>query len=610
MPRCSHVLAFFVLAAALAPRLWAQQAHQEPPRVVPQEQREALTPDTSIAAEEPAENLGSVSSTTLSMDFADMPCARVPRPLAPAQVVRVAVERKVDDKEQKRQRRENVKTADGIPAVRTTEVLRTESRVHTRITTVTAMATITSQTYGALEPPDVFVEREVRRVIELVESPEYRVADRQAALRSQAHAILVEMTEPQVLGALVLARYRERLSTEQWRIFLAHLSRLFFSSFIVSLEDHRGSQFAVIETLRPSPLRARVVAQLVSAREEVPLSFRLAARPDRWVLYDIHIRNVSLMRNYRKQFREILLDQPAETLLERLKLAIERDPIASAGKPVAPRPALPPEALPAFEADIQQPAAAPQPEGKVVEERLLGQDTQITTGAALCTITTTNTWGVLTTLTISTVYTTLTQTIDFLTVTERILDTEQEVTLPRDAIGVVRVTVDRVLAYLSKPDYDEPGKPAYYRQKVRDAMVQAVNMDLVGQLTLSRYYRKFEQEEFEDFKTAFSELLFGNYIEHLEKYTDEKFIIDGVKELTDTKAQVHTRTVTRTKEIPIDFSMALIDSQWYIYDLRIEGISLVKNFRTQFRDILMRGTPRELIDKIKDKVKSNAEQTN
>jgi phospholipid transport system substrate-binding protein len=88
-------------------------------------------------------------------------------------------------------------------------------------------------------------------------------------------------------------------------------------------------------------------------------------------------------------------------------------------------------------------------------------------------------------------------------------------------------------------------------------------------------------------------------------YTDEKIVYDKER-IKKNKALVYTRVITSTKEIPLDYRMVSISGDWKVYDVLIEGVSLVKNYRSQFREMLKNKDPEYLLDTLRKKVKEKA----
>ena len=73
--------------------------------------------------------------------------------------------------------------------------------------------------------------------------------------------------------------------------------------------------------------------------------------------------------------------------------------------------------------------------------------------------------------------------------------------------------------------------------------------------------------------------------------------------VSETQAEVQTKIVTSSKEIPISYRVILKDGAWKVYDVVIENVSLVLNYRTQFNDILAKNTPEQLLEILRKKVK-------
>ena len=84
-------------------------------------------------------------------------------------------------------------------------------------------------------------------------------------------------------------------------------------------------------------------------------------------------------------------------------------------------------------------------------------------------------------------------------------------------------------------------------------------------------------------------------------YTNEQVLFDRDTMLSENKAEVQTRIITKSAEIPIDYRVYLHDGKWKVYDVVVEGISLVQNYRTQFREILANNPPEEVLKILREK---------
>jgi phospholipid transport system substrate-binding protein len=85
------------------------------------------------------------------------------------------------------------------------------------------------------------------------------------------------------------------------------------------------------------------------------------------------------------------------------------------------------------------------------------------------------------------------------------------------------------------------------------------------------------------------------------EYHNEKIVYGDEKIVDDKWALVRTKIKREALEIPVDYKMKLINGHWKIYDVVVEGVSLVKNYRTQFNTILKKETPAQLIERLKKK---------
>ncbi|HBF33619.1 TPA: hypothetical protein DDW35_03550 [Candidatus Sumerlaeota bacterium] len=176
-----------------------------------------------------------------------------------------------------------------------------------------------------------------------------------------------------------------------------------------------------------------------------------------------------------------------------------------------------------------------------------------------------------------------------------------EATQTDGARAVIDTTIQKVLALLKDEALKAPEKAEERRQKIRTVLLEVVDMDMVGGLTLANYRAKFSDAQFTRFKEEFSSLLFKSYIANLEKYSGESVIILKTETLPKGKVVVTTKIKSSDKEIPVDFSMAQKGAGWVLYDVKIEGISMVQNYREQFRELLGNLTIDKFLDRLKEK---------
>jgi phospholipid transport system substrate-binding protein len=123
--------------------------------------------------------------------------------------------------------------------------------------------------------------------------------------------------------------------------------------------------------------------------------------------------------------------------------------------------------------------------------------------------------------------------------------------------------------------------------------------------TLGKSWTKLNPKQQKEFTDLFSTHLGNIYLDRIMAYSDEKVVFDKEKKKED-RALVYTRVVTSTKEIPLDYRVVLVNGDWKVYDVVIEGVSLVKNYRSQFREMLKKKDPEHLLDTLRKKVGEKA----
>jgi phospholipid transport system substrate-binding protein len=165
----------------------------------------------------------------------------------------------------------------------------------------------------------------------------------------------------------------------------------------------------------------------------------------------------------------------------------------------------------------------------------------------------------------------------------------------------VRTSVDAILGILKDAGLDKPAK----RDKIRGVIAERFDFRAMSQRTLATNWRKASKEEQQQFIELFSELIQNTYIGRVEAYTNEEVKYPGEK-VTDDRAVVDTLIVTSSKEIPVTYRLYLKGDRWLVYDVNIEGVSLISNYRNSYQEIVKREGFTGLLAKMEEKVKELA----
>ncbi len=166
----------------------------------------------------------------------------------------------------------------------------------------------------------------------------------------------------------------------------------------------------------------------------------------------------------------------------------------------------------------------------------------------------------------------------------------------------LQATIGKIIEILKDPALKGEAATRQRREILRKVIYEQFSFEKMSQLSLGRHWRDRSDEEKKDFVELFGKLLEDTYISRIEGYTNEK--IEYLKEvITDKRVQVNTKIITEKIEIPIDYRLYQEkDGSWKVYDLVIEGVSLVGNYRSQFDEILQRDNYEKLIEELKKKV--------
>lgn len=165
--------------------------------------------------------------------------------------------------------------------------------------------------------------------------------------------------------------------------------------------------------------------------------------------------------------------------------------------------------------------------------------------------------------------------------------------------------VNQVLAVASDPNLKGEDGKSVKIEKIKAITNEFFDYKILSRLTLGRNWDKFSAAQQNEFISLYRKLLEKVYMDRILSYSEEK--VKYVKEisLSDTKSEVQTLIVTATNEIPIDYRLYNRNGAWRVYDVIIEGVSMVKNYRGQFESILTKQSPQGLIEVMREKVKES-----
>ncbi|HEX2436834.1 MAG TPA: ABC transporter substrate-binding protein [Methylomirabilota bacterium] len=165
----------------------------------------------------------------------------------------------------------------------------------------------------------------------------------------------------------------------------------------------------------------------------------------------------------------------------------------------------------------------------------------------------------------------------------------------------LKTQIDRVLKALEDPDLKKEGRAKDRRTAVRKIANDIFDFGETARRSLGPHWQARTPAERDEFVQLFSDLLERSYISKVELYGGEKIQYLG-DSIESDQAKVQTKLLTKSgSEIPIEYRMHNKGGRWLVYDVIIEGVSLVANYRTQFNKIIRTSSYQELVKKMKAK---------
>ena len=160
-------------------------------------------------------------------------------------------------------------------------------------------------------------------------------------------------------------------------------------------------------------------------------------------------------------------------------------------------------------------------------------------------------------------------------------------------------SVDEVVRLLEDPKLKGEGMAKERREAVRKLANNIFDFSETAKRALGQHWSKLSEKDRQEFVPLFADLLERSYISKIEQYSGERIRYVG-DSIEGDGATVKTRLITKNgTEVPIDYRMLREGDRWLVYDVVVEGVSLVGNYRTQFNKIIQTASYEDLVKKLK-----------
>ena len=154
---------------------------------------------------------------------------------------------------------------------------------------------------------------------------------------------------------------------------------------------------------------------------------------------------------------------------------------------------------------------------------------------------------------------------------------------------------------LEDPVLKGEGKVLDRRMRVRSIANDIFDWAETAKRSLARHWQPLSDAQREEFVKLFGDLLERSYVSKIEQYGGEK-IVYVAESVDGDQAIVRTKIITKQgTDVPIEYRMLRRGDRWLVYDVVIENVSLVSNYRTQFNKIIQTSSYQELVKKMRAK---------
>lgn len=165
-------------------------------------------------------------------------------------------------------------------------------------------------------------------------------------------------------------------------------------------------------------------------------------------------------------------------------------------------------------------------------------------------------------------------------------------------IDIISENITYILESIQKPEFKEQES---LKDEIFSRITNLFSWEDMGKRSLGRIWSEQSTEQQQSFVDNFTQLLRNNYFNQLEGYSGEKVTYPGER-IKGKYAEVQTVIIREDgTKIPVYYRLLTRNNEWKIYDVVIEGVSMVKNYKNQFDEILKKNTFDEFIQKIKEK---------
>jgi phospholipid transport system substrate-binding protein len=184
-----------------------------------------------------------------------------------------------------------------------------------------------------------------------------------------------------------------------------------------------------------------------------------------------------------------------------------------------------------------------------------------------------------------------------------IITIEPSFSFAQEPLEAVQQNIDKGISVLEDPQYEDDSRKAEQQQILWEIMQQTYDFEEFSRKVLGSHWYNFSVQQRNQFVKLFSEFLGKFYLGKLQdRYSGQKVNYLRQQMISNSRALVEVEVLWRNLKVPVQLRVTNRSGQWKVYDLSVLGINAVSNYRAQFKGILIKESPQQIIGRLKDKI--------
>ena len=181
--------------------------------------------------------------------------------------------------------------------------------------------------------------------------------------------------------------------------------------------------------------------------------------------------------------------------------------------------------------------------------------------------------------------------------------------LAAQPLDELKAPIEEIITILRDPRYKDISQREQQREKMWQVAQNIFDFEAIARSTLKRHrWKSLTSQQQQKFTDVFARFVGNNYFNSIQgNYQNEQVVFLGQRMKSNSKALVETKILREEIEIPVDYSMWRRQGKWMIFNVYVEGVSLLVNYRNDFERFLEDQTPDQLIERLKEKVAEHKE---